>query len=159
MRVVFHRVEDNGKRLCAWEATRAKRTRVPGSVMAAGKGLPHDLGQYVIEAATRYQFGFWGLVAEGATFKSTGRRITKPGRALISEHRQQLVDSEKLAGFHHALWEARRPGPVSDALDRALAQWRSLKPGDRLTFQWPSPHGQVELAGRHAVDAPGPRIA
>ncbi len=159
MRVVFYRLEDNRKRLCAWEATRAKRTRVPGSVMAAGKGLPHDLAQYVIETATGYQFGFWGLVAKGATFKSTGRRITKPGRALISEHRRQLVDSEKLAGFHLALWEARRPGPVSDALDRALAQWRSLKPGDLLTFQWPSPHGQVETAGRDALDVRRARIA
>jgi hypothetical protein len=159
VRVAFYRVEDNGKILCAWEATRGKRIRVPGAVMAAGKGLPHDLTQYVIEAATGYQYGFWGLVARGATFKSTGRRITKPGRALISGHRQQLVDSEKLAGIHHALWKAGHPGPVSNALDLALAQWRTLKPGRQLTYAWPSPRGQVEPAGRHCRDAPGARIA
>ena len=51
--------------------------------MAGEKGIPHDLAQYVIEAATGYQGGFWDLVSKGATFKSTGRRRTKPGRAVM----------------------------------------------------------------------------
>jgi hypothetical protein len=112
--------------------------------MAAGKGIPHDLGQYVIEAATSYENGFWGLVSKGATFKSTGRRKTKPGRQVIVEHRGDLADSEKLAGLHMALWAAGRDGPVSRALDEAMKQWVELGPGDVLVFDWPSPRGRIE---------------
>src|SRR4051812_9711494 len=76
--VDFVRIEDKGRRYCRWDAVRAKRTRVPGPMMGVGFDLPHDLAQYVVEAATAYPNGFWGLVAKGATFKSTGRRRTKP---------------------------------------------------------------------------------
>ena len=53
-------------RLCAWTAIRGRRTVVPGTVMAAGAGLPHDLAQYVVEATFGVATGFWGLVARGA---------------------------------------------------------------------------------------------
>ena len=111
--------------------------------MAAGKGIPHDLAQYVIEAATGYENGFWDLVAKGATFKSTGRRKTKPGRAVIADHRSELAGAENLAGLHLALWKAGDPSPVSDALSRALEQWNGLSEGDRLVFEWPSSTGVI----------------
>jgi len=113
--------------------------------MAAGTGesLPHDLAQYVIEASTGYQHGFWDLVAHGATFKSTGRRRTKPGRAIIAAHRDELAGAERLAGLHLALWNARTSSPVTENLDRALAQWRQLRRGQRIVFAWPSPRGAV----------------
>jgi hypothetical protein len=62
--------------------------------MARGKGIPHDLAQYVIEAATGYREGFWDLLSKGATFNSTGRRRTKPGRALIADNRNELAGAE-----------------------------------------------------------------
>jgi len=136
--------------LCAWVATRGKRTVVPGSTMAAGKGLPHDLAQYVIEAATGYERGFWGLLATGATFKSTGRRRTKPGRAVIAENRQTLIDSEVLAGAHLAAWRRGDVSRVTAALDAALAQWRELAIGERLVFEWPAPIGTAEPAEERA---------
>jgi len=111
--------------------------------MAAGKGIPHDLAQYVIEAATGYENGFWDLVAKGATFKSTGRRKTKPGRAVIADHRSELAGAENLAGLHLALWKAGDTSPVSDALSRALEQWNGLSEGDRLAFEWPSSTGVI----------------
>jgi hypothetical protein len=86
-----------------WDVTRNKRTRVPGTTMVAGKCIPHDLAQYVIEASAGYRNGFWDLVAHGATSKSTGRRRTKPGRAVIAAHRDELAGAEKLAGLHLAL--------------------------------------------------------
>jgi hypothetical protein len=89
--VEFYKMETHERRLSAWEATRSKRTKVPGTVMAEGKTIPHDLAQFVIEASTGYQHGFWGLVAQGTTFKSTGRRRTKPGRSLIADHRDELA--------------------------------------------------------------------
>ena len=108
--------------------------------------MPHDLAQYVVEAATSCPNGFWGLVARGATFKSTGRGVTKPGRAVIVRHRDDLMASEHLAGCHLMAWKAGDASPVSAALDRALAQWQRLAPGERLRFEWPSSVGTVEPA-------------
>jgi hypothetical protein len=115
--------------------------------MAANKGIPHDLAQYVIEAATGYQNGFWDLVAKGATFKSTGRRKTKPGRAVIAEHRAELAGAEALAGLHLARWQAGDTSSVSEALSRALEQWNELSEGERLAFDWPSPAGAIVVEG------------
>ncbi len=143
MRVEFFQPSEK-RRLCEWVAYRGKRRVVPGTVMAVGDSLPHDLAQYVIEAATGYQHGFWGLLAKGATFKSGGRRVTKPGRAVIVEHRQELIDSERLAGEHLARWRAGEQTPVTNALTAALHQWRALALGDRLVFDWPDPQGRIE---------------
>lgn len=142
MRVAFHK--GNGPRTCTWEATLPKRRRVPGSVMAAGKDIPHDLAQYVIEAATGYQGGFWDCVARGATFKSTGRKRTRPGRAVIADHRAELIASEHLAYEHVLRWRCGEKTVVTRALDDALRQWRTLREGQVLTYEWPSPDGTVE---------------
>jgi len=147
VRVSFVKVDHKGTSRCRWEAVRGKRTRVPGTTMVAGRDIPHDLAQYVIEAATGYPHGFWGLVAQGATFKSTGRRRTKPGRAVIASHRQELAGAEQLAGLHHARWKAEHHDDVSAALDRASAQWRALRAGDSLVFVWPSARGDIEARG------------
>ena len=143
MRVEFYQLGKQGRRCAAWEATRGKRTKVPGTVMAAGMGIPHDLAQYVIEASTGYRNGFWELVAKGATFKSTGRPRTKPGRAVIAGHRDTLMGAEHLAGHHLAEWKTQRPSRVTDALNQALTQWRELSPQQRLVFEWPSAVGSV----------------
>jgi hypothetical protein len=147
VRVEFFKTESHGRPRSAWEATRGKRTRIPGTVMAGAKGIPHDLAQYVIEAAAGYRNGFWDLVAKGATFKSTGRRRTKPGRAMIAEHRAQLAGAEQLAGLHLQRWKAGDASPVSEALSLARNQWNGLSPRERLVFDWPSPSGRVVEGG------------
>lgn len=142
MRVDFYR--DDEARVSRWEAVRGRRTRIPGTVMGLGRGvISHDLAQFVIEAATGYQRGFWGLLAQGATFKSTGRRRTRPGRAMIAAHRQDLLASEHLAGAYLSAWKAGAASPVTHALDRAAGQFSRLRPGERLRFDWPSTVGQV----------------
>ncbi len=142
MRVEFYRNDE--ARISGWDAYLGKRTHVPGSMMALGRGdISHDLAQYVIEAATGYETGFWGLIAAGATFKSTGRRRTKPGRAVIAAHRSELAASEQLAGRHVAEWKQGRSTPVTTALARAAAQFQALGPGERIAFTWPSSHGTV----------------
>ena len=146
MRVEFTKHEKNGRLACVWVATYGKNTKVPGSFMAAGAGLPHDLSQYVVEAAVGFRNGFWDLVGRGATFKSTGRRATKPGRAIIAEHRRDLDASERVAGEHMAAWQSGTSTDVTSALDRALEQWRSMRPGEVLVFDWPSPLGEVRRA-------------
>ena len=111
--------------------------------MGYGTDLPHDLAHYVVEAATGYDKGFWGLVAKGATFKSTGRRRTNQGRALIASHRTELARSEDLANVHLASWRAGRTNLVTTALDDALTKWRSLSSLERLVFDWPTPIGSI----------------
>lgn len=111
--------------------------------MAGEKGIPHDLAQYVIEAATGYRGGFWDLVSKGATFNSTGRRRTKPGRAVIAAHRQELAGAERLAGEHLQRWKAGEVSTVSGDLSRALDQWDELSFSECLVFEWPSAKGVV----------------
>ena len=149
---------DDESRVSGWEAVRGKRTRIPGSVMGLGRGvISHDLAQYVIEAATGYQNGFWGLLAQGATFKSTGRRRTRPGRAVIAAHRQDLLASEHLAGAYLAAWKAGAASPVTAALDRAAGQFSRLQPGERLRFEWPYAFGQLVSANSSGKAASLPR--
>lgn len=141
MQVEFYRNDE--ARVTGWDAVRGKRTRIPGTVMALGRGdIGHDLAQYVIEAATGYTAGFWGLLAEGATFKSTGRRRTPQGRALIVEHRAELRDAEVLAGMHLMSWQRGDVNEVTTALQQASEQFRGLRPGERLRFEWPSAYGE-----------------
>jgi hypothetical protein len=147
VRVDFFKAESHGRPRVVWEATRGKRTRIPGTTMAGNKGIPHDLGQYVIEAATGYRNGFWDLISKGATFNSTGRRRTKPGRAVIAEHRAELAGAEALAAFHLQRWNAGDTSPVSEALSRALDQWTRISIGERLSFEWPCPRGMVTDKG------------
>ncbi|HLN17192.1 MAG TPA: hypothetical protein VK277_10645 [Acidimicrobiales bacterium] len=140
----FYKVEEKGRRSCHWDAVRGKRSRVPGTFMAAGTGLPHDLSQYVVEAATGYERGFWGLLDRGATFRSTGRKVTRPGRAIVAAHRRELDLAEGLAAHHTGRWQAGALDPVTAALTRALEQWRVLTPGEAIVFTWPSPNGEIE---------------
>jgi hypothetical protein len=144
MRVMFS--TDETRRTCRWDALVGTRTRVPGTVMGPSKSIPHDLAQYVIEAATNYERGFWGSIAKGATFKSTGRKRTKPGRAVIAANRKEIIDSEHVAGRHLASWYAGEHTRVTAALNAALKQWRRLRTGERLVFQWPNPTGRIEGA-------------
>ena len=137
MRVTFwKRIE---QRLSYWEAVRGKRTRVPGTAMALGRGgLPHDLSQLVVEGSLGLEFGFWGCVARGATFKSTGRKRTRPGMAVIAEHREQLAEAEQLAGEHQRRWQSGRPTPAGAKLTELDEAWRALGDEESLTIEWPT---------------------
>jgi hypothetical protein len=147
VRVEFWKYAEKGRRGCGWDAYVGKRTHVPGAFMAYGEDVPHDVGQYVVEAATGFRGGFWDLLSRGATFKSTGRRRTRPGRAIIAKNRDTLKESEQLAARHYSARASGETTPVVEALDAAHAQWRRLQPGERLTFEWPSPVGQVVPQG------------
>ena len=145
MRVTFWKVE-SGMRACQWVADRGKRRLVPGPAMPYGRGLPHDLVQYVIEATRGQELGCGGLGGAGATFRSTGGRRTKPGRALIAAHRADLDAGEKVAGAHEAAWREGRRTSSTEALERVAEQWDAMVEGDRLVFEWPAPTGRLERA-------------
>jgi hypothetical protein len=146
MRVAFYR--DDEARVCGWNAVRGKRTRIPGTVMALGRGgISHDLAQYVVEASTGYQVGFWGLLSRGATFKSTGRKRTQPGRALIATHRPELGQSEQIAAIHLGAWLSGGETEVTAALTAASKQFSALRPDEELLFDWPSARGTIRRRG------------
>ena len=127
------------QRLTYWEAVRNKRTRVPGSSMALGRGgMPHDLQHLVVEAAAGLDDGFWGSVAAGATFRSTGRKRTRPGRAVIARNRNGIAAAEQATGRHVAEWLAGRRTPVTEALARFDRLWRDLPAEGSFTVEWPT---------------------
>jgi hypothetical protein len=146
MRVEFYK-EDEG-RLCAWTAAPPKRRPFRGTTMAAGRDLPHDLAQFVVERALGLRDGFWGLLANGASFKSVpGRRPTKPGHALVRAHLDGLVSVEGIANTHVGAWRRGEGTPVGAALDVMYARWLALPVGTPLVVDWPV---------RHLPNAPAP---
>jgi hypothetical protein len=137
VQVSFYKV-DNG-RLCAWQAVPPKRRRFQGTTMASGRDLPHDLAQFVVEATLGLQHGFWGLLANGATFKSVpGRRRTQPGQQLIRSYSDALKEAEYLANAHVTAWRKGAATPVSSALSAMYARWQALNVGEELSLDWPA---------------------
>ena len=138
MTVVFHKPD--GARSSWWEARRATGGRMTGGHMPIGRGvIPHDLGHMATEAVLGLEFGFWGLLARGATFRrGTDRRRTRPGRAIIAEHRDELERAEALGNDHHVRWRDGEPTPVGPTFDALATAWTTLPEGGTLTVQWPS---------------------
>jgi hypothetical protein len=139
MKVMFSKSDD--RRLCSWRAELPRHRRFQRSTMAARAShtdLPHDLAQFVVEANLGLEEGFWNLVANGATFRSLGRRQTKPGRQLIAGHRAELNEAERIVTVHVAAWRDGEPTPVGPALDAMLARWRALRVGEELVAEWPT---------------------
>ena len=137
MRITFTKHVE--QRLSSWTAVRGKRTRVPGTAMALGRGgMPHDLEQLVVEATVGLEHGFWGSVAEGATFRSLGRKRTKPGRDVIRRHRIEIELGEHIVHDHVDRWRAGKPTPCAERLDEFDARWRALGDRESFTVVWPT---------------------
>lgn len=136
MRVEFYKLDAG--RLCAWIAKPPKRRPFQGTTMAAGRDLPHDLAQFVVELALGLREGFWGLLANGASFKSVpGRRATEPGRQLARAHFGALNTVEGIVNEHVCAWRNGIATPVGPALDAVYARWRSLPVGAVMCLEWP----------------------
>jgi hypothetical protein len=85
------------------------------------------------------EFGFWGLLARGATFRrGTDRRRTRPGRALIADHRPDLLQAEALGNAHHQAWLEGRPTAMGPTFDRLARLWEGLPDGGALRVDWPT---------------------
>lgn len=152
MQVTFYKLTE--QRVSYWEAVRPKRVRVPGSPMAIGRGgPPHDLLQLVVEAALGIERGFWGSVASGATFRSTGRKRTPQGKAVIAANRDALDEAERVANETVRRWEAGEPTPASAVLDEWNDRWQALSAGQGLVVEWPTLAflGTVDTGGRNPI--------
>ena len=104
--------------------------------MAAGGDLPHDLYTFVIEAALGLEYGFWGCVASGATFKTLGRKQTPLGRAVIASHLDELDEAERRVNEIYFGWRAGQATPLDSELDSMLLRWRPLSDGEELVLTW-----------------------
>jgi hypothetical protein len=139
MRVVFMK----GKReLCTWTAYPPKRRPVT-AVGGSGNGrcpIPHDLAQLVVERELGYRFGFWGCVAEGATFRTLvggGRKRTRPGVEIIRAHVTEIDDAEHVFHRHVGQWLQGEETPARPALDEVLARWCALAEHESLEVEFP----------------------
>jgi hypothetical protein len=136
MRVEFYKAD--GGRLCSWIATPPKRRPFQGTTMAAGRSLPHDLTQFLIERALGIRDGFWGLLAHGGSFASVpGRRPTRPGRTLVREHQAALLNVEGVVNGHYLAWRRGEATPIGPTLDVIYARWLALGDGEPLVLEWP----------------------
>lgn len=106
--------------------------------MAAGGDLPHDLYTFVIESSLGLEFGFWGCVAAGATFKTLGRKRTPQGKAVIAQHLDDLDAAEARVNEIYFAWRSDTPTPLDDELDTMWARWRELTDGQELVLEWPA---------------------
>jgi hypothetical protein len=104
--------------------------------MAAGGDLPHDLYTFVIEEALGIEYGFWGCVASGATFKTLGRKQTPQGRAVITSHLDELDEAERRVNQIYFGWRAGQATPLDSELDSMLLRWQRLGAGEELVLTW-----------------------
>lgn len=128
------------RRWAAWEVDRGK-----GRIVRGGTGwsprtrLTHDLAGYAVERALGLDHGFWHGIANGATFRSTNRKPTRPGRAVIAAHRQELRDHDNVTHQHWFLWERGLPTSAGRALDEVWEAWKQIPPGEWMTIEWDLP--------------------
>ena len=120
---------------CRVEAWRRTGKPFPVSTMGGATGLPHDLVTFVVERELGLNGGFFNLTAHGATFRSSRRRFTRPGRALIAAHRADLDAAERAVNTTANAWRAGRPTPVLDAAEDA---WSGLAVGESIELTWPT---------------------
>jgi hypothetical protein len=138
---------------CDWEAVRARRTRVPGCCMGGrvrADTLPHDLAGFVIEGGLGLRHGFWGLIAEGATFNSMRKRRTREGRAVIAAHRAELDAAEARVHAEEHLLEHGGDSPLRPEWDAMVARWAALPVGGTLELEWPQPSRPLSSGDRRA---------
>ncbi len=137
------------ERFCTWQADRGKRRIVPGTVWGDAQTLTHDLAGLVVEGSLGLSGGFWACVEAGATFSSTGRRRTQPGRDIIRTRRQELHAAEQAAHAHVDAWRRHAPTPAAEALDAMWSHWAPLGDYEPLVVEWPTL--QLKPAGRGSL--------
>ena len=101
--------------------------------------LPHDLVHLAVERALGVEWGFWGLVAAGATLEAlaeTGAHGRPPAgdSGLLAAHVDDLLEAERLA---NGGWK-EHPAAVA-AVEALLAEWEAVPIDGKLRTSWPGP--------------------
>lgn len=117
-------------------AARPDGTVVELVVYDYGDDPPHDLVHFAVESALGLQWGFWGLLAAGATFDALAE-VGMHGRpptgddSVIATHIDDVLLAEHLAngGFRD------HPEAVA-AVDEIHERWKALPVGGKLRLTW-----------------------
>jgi hypothetical protein len=132
-------------------------------------GLPHDLAHYIVERELGLAWGFWGLVAAGATFTSVERcagrkrpHYDEEGQWLIKRHRDDLTEAESLVGVLMNIW--RGIAGADWPAHRCPAQSKPSRPGmpcaqpdgNTVPQSWPGRSADSGLAHRAWPEASEP---
>ena len=146
MIVVFRRI---GQRRYAVEA---KRRQFPDLEMNPAPGydpfMPHDLMHLVVEAQLGLRHGIFGQLAAGGdagtfhpTFKTNKpsrevarirRRVKARGKKLLSEGRDESVQSERAAYICWREWMARSQPSGQKVRPRSMVQVRDVATSNEL---------------------------
>lgn len=103
MRIIFTRkIERDCTIQCQCERGLEWAVRPP----SRQKGLPHDLAHYVVERELGVAWGFWGLMAHGATFDC----ITQAERTCGGGRRSLMGGAVGCRGLSGASERAGRNG-------------------------------------------------
>lgn len=111
--------------------------------------MPHDLAQFIVERQLGYRHGFWGCVADGASFRTLvpgGRKRTRPGIAVLAAHVAEVEAAEHDFHRHVGLWLDHEPTPAQDSLDHALELWQGLAEHESFDLDFP-PTARTRVAG------------
>jgi hypothetical protein len=92
-----------------------------------------------VQHAGGVRYGFWGLVADGATFASMRKRRTRPGRAVIATHRAELDATEARVHAEAHVLESGGASPLRAEWNAMVARWAALPVGWTLELEWPLP--------------------
>jgi hypothetical protein len=135
--VVFRKAK---RGLCAWEAHPPKRRPVAAIGGPGGHGLPHDLLQLLVERELGHRHGFWGCLADGASFRSLvwgGRRRTPQGRAVIASHLTELDAAERDANAEAQAWRHGVATAMTPVLVEMRERWLALPEGGEIELDFP----------------------
>lgn len=169
-------IRRNGAKHAGW-ATLADGTSRAVPIPDYGDRLPHDLAHFAVESAVPLAWGFWGLVAAGASFDALAvagarhpRRIPPQHDPLVAGHLDELLEAEALvAAFTGALDPAslgdgglagelqrvaRRTGrPLPGGLDRQARQDEVVAAVRALDRRWRRvpDGGRIELTWSEAT--------
>src|SRR5215213_3284240 len=118
--------------------TARARDRKPFAVshMAGTMRIPHDLATFVVERELAIAGGFFNLVAHGAIFRSSGRRPTRPGRAVIVANRAELEVAVRMVHQEQELWGALLSTAVGAVRTDADRRWEALPAGEAFELAW-----------------------
>lgn len=130
---------------------RGPDVRLPAAPV--GDGPPHDLVHAAVERGLGLDDGFWGAVAEGATFDGfefvEPRRHRKSGMKVLRRGGDRVMAAELKVNWVYRAWRGlprtgTGPSPLTDdevalacrAVDEAAERWAGTPEGGVLIWRW-----------------------
>ncbi|MFD4139804.1 hypothetical protein [Streptomyces sp. NPDC058572] len=152
MEISFRKLPDNQHEILVRDR-RGPDVRLPAQ--PTGPTMPHDLVHAAVEQTLGLTDGFWGTVAQGATFQGFENvvpgRHRRSGLKVLRRKGEKVMAAEMAVNWAYRVWRGlptdgrgtgRSPLEAADlartqaALDAAAARWAAVAEGDCLTWRW-----------------------